>query len=79
MPIKHSSHTLINGSGAVHTGNPFGGPRNYTIPGTLQPATIRYGRAPTPRFRVPETQATASVTQHGFQGRVRNVRGERSK
>ncbi len=29
------------------------GVRNYTQPGTLQPPTVRYGRAPTPRIGVP--------------------------
>lgn len=34
---------LFNGTGI----------RNYTQPGTLQPPTIRYGRAPTPKVGVP--------------------------
>jgi hypothetical protein len=73
------AHTITNGAGSVWGGNPQGGPRNFTIMGSLQPTTIRYGRAPTPNLRLPNTEATASVTQQGRTGRVRNIQGEKTK
>jgi hypothetical protein len=75
-----SSHKTFNGGGSIWGGNPLGGPRNFTIMGTLQPPTIRYGRLPTPKYRVAPTQHTASITEQGRRGKTRRVSvGEKAK
>lgn len=78
MPVRHSSHTIQNGGGSVWGGNPLGGPRDFTIMGSLQPPTIRYGRAPTPKYRIPPSGHTAAVPLSNVNYTVKGEKAKRS-